>query len=550
MELVEIRDLDGPNMFLLCPAIKLELVLDADEPVPEDSSRRLSEVLGMTLPETIIDALPAVVSALHERAGLTPPEAGWRALDTPDHLALFYPWEWRGVARRIAELAVAAIDGELNSDDVDALPDILANDQRCDDRPEYVRDEDRRIPAVGVTGTNGKTTTTRLLSHIVRARGQHVGWCSTSGVYIDGELVLDGDYTGPAGARRVLADPLVEVAVLETARGGILLRGLGYESNDVSVMLNVSADHLDMHGIATIGTLAEVKSVVIQVTRPEGTVVLNADDPLVLAQRARVRASIALTSQDANNPAIQAHVADGGWAVVRDLDDVVLLEGESRTLLFNLSDAPMTYAGRARHMVENVLAASAAALSLGISHADLARGVATFTPDVRHNVGRLNVYGLDGRLVVVDYAHNESGLQSLIEFSRSLMSPGHRLRVIVGTAGDRQDSVFVALGHVAAAGADMVYLKETPKYLRGRPAGEGVAIMRGVIEAAGAGGRLYDVALGEYDALLAALDASEPGDAIAIMCVDEQLRIFGMLRDRGARPWVESAASSSSGQDA
>ncbi len=537
MELVEIRDLDGPNLFLLRPAIKLELVVCQDEPVPDQGARVAAAVLGLDLPPAIPDALAAIIRALHGRAGLPAPEIGWRALDTPGHRVLFYAWEWRGVARRIAELAVAAVRGELAADDVDALPRFVESDQRRDDRPEYVRDIDRRTPAVGITGTNGKTTTTRLLSHIIRGTGRHVGWCSSSGVYIDGQLVLDGDYTGPSGARRVLADPAVEVAVLETARGGILLRGLGYESNDVGVILNVSADHLDMQGIETVETLAEVKSVVVQVTRPDGMVVLNADDPLVLAQRERVRATVTLTSQHAGNAAVAAHVAAGGRAVVCDGDEVVLLNGDCRTRLFGLDDAPMTYGGRARHMVENALAASAAALGLGISPEDLSRGVATFTPDIQHNVGRLNVFDLDGRIVVVDYAHNESGLQALIEFSRSLMAPDRRLRVVIGTAGDRQDEVFEALGHVAAAGADGVYLKETPKYLRGRIEGEGPAIMRATIVADGAGDRLHGVVLGENDAMLAALDASGPGDAVAVMCVEEQLRVFGTLRDRGARPW-------------
>ena len=537
MELVEIRDLDGPSLFLRRPAIKLELVLDGGETVPSDVARASAAVLGIDLPATLSEALETIVRELHVRVGLPAPELGWRALDTPGHQVLFYAWEWRGVARRIAELAVAAVRGALAADDVAALPGFLDADRRRDDRPEYVRDADRRAPAIGITGTNGKTTTTRLLAHIIRESGKHVGWCSSSGVYIDGELVLDGDYTGPSGARRVLDDPLVEVAVLETARGGILLRGLGYESNDVGVMLNVSADHLDMQGIETVETLAEVKSTVIQVTRPEGTVVLNADDSLVLAQRPRVEAAITLTSQHADNPAIPTHVAAGGRAVVRDGDAVVLLEGNSRTRLFQLDDAPMTYGGRARHMVENVLAASAAALGLGITPDVLARGVATFTPDVHHNVGRLNVFDVAGRIVVVDYAHNESGLAALIEFSRSLMSPTGRLCVVIGTAGDRQDEVFVALGHVAAAGANGIYLKETPKYLRGRGAGEGPAIMRATIEADGAGDRLFGAVLSEHDALLAALDACEAGDAIAVMCVEEQLRVFGMLRDRGARPW-------------
>lgn len=548
MELVEIRDLDGPNLFLLHPAIKLEVVLQEGETLPVEAARDCAELLGVELPATMKAALEAVVRHLHQRLGLASSEMGWRTLDSPDHEVLFYRWEWRRAALRIAELAVSALQGQLTASDLSELPEFLEADQQRDDRPEYVRDADRRLPTVGITGTNGKTTTTRLLAHIVRARGKHVGWCSSSGVYIDGELVLDGDYTGPAGAHRVLEDPTVDIAVLETARGGILLRGLGYESNDVSIMLNVTADHLDMQGVETVETLAEVKSVVVQVTRPDGVVVLNADDPLVLAQRGRVRAAVMLTSQDPDNPDVAAHVAAGGRAIVRDGADVCLIEPDARTCLFTLADAPVTYGGSARHMVENVLAATAAALSLGVGHADLAHGVATFTPDVQHNVGRLNVFELDGRIIVVDYAHNESGLQALIEFSRSLIAPDRCLSVVIGTAGDRQDDVFEALGHVAADGADGIYLKETPKYLRGRPEGAGPEIMRSAALSAGAGDRLHNAVMSEHDALFAALEASRPGDAVAVMCVEEQLLVLGALRDRGARPWnVASAASRTHG---
>lgn len=548
MELVEIRDLDGPNLFLPRPAIKVELVLAEGEPVPAEAVRACSETLGVHLPASVAESLEMLVRELHARAGLPVPDIHWRSLDTAGHEVLAYPWEWRGVARRIAELAVSAVGGRVTPQDPDDLVAYLDADRRRGDRPEYVLDVERNIPAVGITGTNGKTTTTRLLSHIVGHWGKHVGWCSSSGVYIDGELVLDGDYTGPSGARRVLHDPRVEVAVLETARGGILLRGLGYESNDVGVMLNVSADHLDMQGVETVETLAEVKAVVIQVTNPDGTVVLNADDPLVLAQRQRVRAPVVLISQDAGSPAIAEHVAAGGRAVVRDGDVVLLVDGHDRTRLFELDDAPVTYGGRARHMVENTLAASAAALGLGIGPDVVASGVKSFTPDVQHNVGRLNVFDDDGRIVVVDYAHNESGLQSLIEFSRLLMQPGGRLSVVIGTAGDRQDAVFKGLGQTAVAGADAIYLKETPKYLRGREEGDGPAIMRATIEELGAAERLHDEVLSEHDALVAALDASGPGDAVAVMCVEEQLRVFGALRDRGARPWGGEAPAEQCGE--
>lgn len=547
MELVEIRDLDGPNLFLLRPAIKLEVVLADGEGVSSSARRVAMGVLGLNLPESLQDAMTDVVVELHRRTNLPTPTVGWRSLDTPRHHVLFYPWEWRSVAERIAELTVATMEGSLTPAEVEGLAEYLARDRERANQPELVRDDQRRIPAIGITGTNGKTTTTRLISHIIRQSGQVVGWCSSSGVYIDGDLVLDGDYTGPSGARRVLGDPRVDVAVLETARGGILLRGLGYESNNVSVMLNVSADHLDMQGVETIETLAEAKSVVVRVTQPNGVVVLNADDPLVAAQKDHVDAAVIFFTQDPDNQTVHDHLATGGRCVVRNGDDVLLHADGRTTYLFNIAHAPVTFNGRARHMVENVLAATGASLGLGIPAETVAEGVATFTPDVQHNVGRLNVFNVNERIVVVDYAHNESGLQALIDFSRSLIGDGHLLRVVIGTAGDRQDAVFEALGHVAASGADRVFVKETPKYLRGREAGGGPAIICAAIAADGANDRLYQEVLSEHDALLAALDESAPGDAVAVMCVEEQLRIFGALRDLGAAEWGAASGSTAGG---
>lgn len=521
MDLVEIRDLDGPNLFALRPAIKLEVSVVAGETVA-----------------SLKQSLETAVADLHREAGLPAPTTAWREMDTPGHHVLAYDWEWRQTALLIAQVAFDHVTGGTSAAGSE-IQHTLERDRAEEDRPLWVRDDQRHLPCVGITGTNGKTTTTRLVAHILRTNGKHVGWSSSSGVYIDGELVIEGDYTGPSGARRVLNDPSVDIGVLETARGGILLRGLAYESNDVGVFLNVSADHLDMQGVATIETLAEVKGVVVRVTRPGGLVVLNADDPLVLAQRNRARADALLFSQNPANASVISHIAEGGRAIVRDGDRVRLLDHGRSTEIITLADAPMTFGGRAKHMVENLLAASGAALGLGLTVEQVAEGLRTFRSDLQSNAGRLNVFALDGRTVVVDYAHNESGLEALIAFTRSLMGGCGRLAVIVGTAGDRQDSVFDALGRIAAEQADQVYLKENLHFLRGREAGAATRLMRSGIEATGLRERLGGVRPGEHEALLAALEWSERGDAIAIMCVEEQLAVLRALRDRGAVEWNE-----------
>jgi cyanophycin synthetase len=283
-------------------------------------------------------------------------------------------------------------------------------------------------------------------------------------------------------------------------------------------------------------TLAEVKSVVVRVTRPNGLVVLNADDPLVLAQQAHVRAPVLLFSQHADSPAIRTHTAAGGQALVRDGDRLTLLRGSEWTELVTLAEAPMTYNGAARHMVENALAAAGAAIGLGYSAEQIADGLRTFRSDVRSNTGRLNVFKLDGRVIVVDYAHNESGLEALLDFVGAL-TPGAPVAALIGTAGDRQDDVFVNLGRIAGRRAARVYIKRNPKYLRERPADEPVALMEAGLALAGAADKHAGVYDGELEALIAALADSRPGDAIVIMCVEEQLAVYRELRDRGAEEW-------------
>jgi cyanophycin synthetase len=522
MELVEVRDLDGPSLFARVPVIKLEVCIDAGDSDVSETLERLTDAIGR----------------LHSMAGLDAPEVGRRDIDTAGHYALFYPWEWRETGLEIAEAAFRSVVARAEDEDLTGkLARLLKRDREKDDRPEWVRDSERRIPTVGITGTNGKTTTTRLLAHICMTAGKHVGWSSSSGVYIDGEKVIEGDYTGPSGARRVLNDPDVEIAVLETARGGILLRGVAYESNDVSVFLNLTADHLNLQGVETLETLAEVKSVVIQATRPDGLVVLNADDPIVLEQRARVLPEVLLFSQNPDSAAFRDHIDAGGKAVLRRGDSILaVLDGTEREIA-RLQDVPMTFNGAARHMVENALAACGAAIGLGFSIDQIASGLKTFRSDVQSNVGRLNVFKLDGRLVIVDYAHNESGLTELLRFGRALMSGDGKLSAIIGTAGDREDEVLTGLGRIAGTSADRIFIKENPGYLRGRDLGVSNEIMRSGVAGVGALDRLAGIYPGEYVALLAALDESSPGDAIAIMCVEDQMTILRGLRDRGAQEW-------------
>ncbi|MDQ3043815.1 MAG: Mur ligase family protein [Chloroflexota bacterium] len=537
MQIVEIRDLDGPNFFLLEPALKIELRIDAQD-VDADRIADLAgplEALGVILEsheaglEPLADALVDAIVAIHQRAGQQSPDALWRALETPHHIALVFGWK-----RREFALAVGELVGKLTELSVDEIleklayvTDLARTEIINEDRPQLVRDSERTIPIVGVTGTNGKTTTTRLIAAVLRHSGQRVGWSSSSGVYIDGDEVLHGDYTGPVGARRVLEDPSVEIAVLETARGGILLRGLAYESNDVSVFTNVSPDHLDTHGIRTLDGLAEVKATVVRVTRAEGYAVLNADDPLVAAQAGRLRASVIFVTQDEANPIVEAHVSAGGQALVVRDEKIYLLRSSGEMLLTALTEVPITFGGRAKHMVENALCAAAACLALKTDPDAVREGLAAFRNVPEQNTGRLNVFDVEGVTVIVDFAHNEAGLRHLLQFGGTFVSEGGRLVSIIGTAGDRPDSSLKELGRLAATESDHVIIKDTVHYLRGREPGEMPRLI--AEELRGHAGVTWDEAASELPAVDLALEMVSAGDVVAMMCIEEYDEVLKRL---------------------
>ncbi|MFM9106237.1 MAG: glutamate ligase domain-containing protein, partial [Chloroflexota bacterium] len=330
--------------------------------------------------------------------------------------------------------------------------------------------------------------------------------------------------SGPAGARRVLGDPAADIALLETARGGILLRGLACQSFDVSVLTNVTADHLGLHGIHTVEGLAKVKSVVIRVTRPGGWAVLNADDPLVRGAAAATHASRFWFSRDPANPHVLADLNDGGRAMLAA--DGWITEasgsarGDARTPILPIAEVPITFGGRALHMVENALAAAAALRALGLSPEQVAAGLRDFGSDPAHNPGRNDLYRVNGGTVLIDYAHNEAGVLHMWDLARSFVEPGGKLTGVVGSAGDRTDEIIRALGRIAAEKADEVLIKETQRYLRGRESNDPINLLfiEGFREA---GKDPLAIIETEGDALRWAIARMHPGDVVAVMCFED-----------------------------
>ena len=325
-----------------------------------------------------------------------------------------------------------------------------------------------RIPIVAITGTNGKTTTTRITAHIYQQTGQVVGYTTTDGIYINEYLVEKGDNTGPYSAGVILKDPTVEVAVLESARGGILRSGLAFDSCDIGVVLNVAADHLGLGDIQTIEQMAQVKSVVAETVKPGGYAILNADDPLVAAMAERVNCKVAYFSMKSDNPIIKEHIRRDGLAAIYENGYLSILEGEWTLRIEKAVNLPVTMQGMAPFMIANALAACLAAFAQGVDIEVIRRGVRTFQPSADQTPGRMNLFDLGKYHVLVDYAHNPHGYQAVGDFVRNWQ--GERIG-IVGGPGDRRDEDLILLGKISAQIFDRIIIKEDED-TRGRNRGE------------------------------------------------------------------------------
>lgn len=330
--------------------------------------------------------------------------------------------------------------------------------------------EKYRIPLIAVTGTNGKTTTTRLIAHIMKNVGKNVGFTTTEGVYIGNKLIQAGDNTGPVSAQMVLRDPTVEIAVLETARGGLLRAGLGFDGCDIGVVMNVTADHLGLKDINSLEDMARVKAIVPENVFKSGYAVLNADDKLVLNMRDKLDCNVALFSMDENNPEIKKHIRKGGIACVYEHNFITLLKGQWKLRVEKVINIPLTFGGRAAFMIQNVLAATLSSYILhGVSIEDIKFGLSSFVPSVTQTPGRLNLIDVGNFTVLIDFAHNPAGMEALSKFVEKL--PNKVKTGVIGGTGDRRDEDIRNLGKSAAKMLTSIIIREDAS-LRGRKEGE------------------------------------------------------------------------------
>ncbi len=370
-----------------------------------------------------------------------------------------------------------------------------------------------RIPIVAITGVNGKTTTTRFTAHLLEQTGQTVGLTSTDGIFVGRRKMDDGDCSGPKSARLLLSHSLVDAAVLETARGGILREGLAFDQCDVAIITNIGdGDHLGMSGIDTVEQLAEVKSCILQTIAPEGHAVLNATDPLVVKMADGKGHRTIFFALDGQHEVIRKHRAAGGKAIFTRDGSVVRAVGADETVFMPLTEVPLTHGGRIGFQVENTLAAFAAAWALAIPDDLVRQGARSFEPNLDQNAGRFNTLELRGLTIIIDYGHNPSALRKLIE---ALDNYPHQHRVSVYSApGDRRNEDIVDQGKLLGAAFDTVWLYEGD-YCRGRESGDIIALLSQGLEAAPRTRRIERVT-GALKAIDEAIAAAEPGSLLVI----------------------------------
>ena len=576
--LVDTRRLTGRNFLLPVPGAAAEVAFDPGDASGESESAR-GDVLEAAIRDRVAAVVTTVEAAVGSMLGLAPSNMVFRRHDGGLSMAIAAPVDALLTAADILEVAVGDVvgtevdplvrDGLAATAAKERCPPLLALVVEAERRgvPTVVDEEGLsiglgcrgqtwvltalpatedvpwaslgRIPVAMVTGTNGKTTTTRLLAAVLTASGAVVGATSTDGVVIGGVVVDEGDWSGPGGARRVVRDDRVELAVLETARGGLLRRGLAFEGYDVGVITNIAADHLGEYGVSDLGAMAQVKCLVGNGVRVGGSVVLNADDVWLMAQASLLTASVVLFGRTSSG-IIEAHRARNGvaWWVQDDGGRATIVRAAGTTTpraVVAVDDVPITFGGAAAYNVDNAVAAAAAAAAMGIDDDTIRQGLMAFQPSAAQSAGRSNVLVHEGITVVVDFAHNPAAIEALWGLVRHLRtSSTGKLIVCVGAPGDRLDHELQAFADaVAVANPDAVICRDLPDYLRGRLPGEVPALLRDRLVQRGFGAAQVSLAVDDLDGIAHALGMAASGDVVVFTPLVDTAGVFGRLSAAG-----------------
>ncbi len=387
----------------------------------------------------------------------------------------------------------------------------------------------RDVPSGLVTGTNGKTTSVRIAAHIGRTAGHSVGMSSTDFIAVNDRVVDRDDWSGPGGARNVLREQDVDFAILETARGGLLRRGLGVERAEAALITNIAKDHLGDFGSRNLDELLGCKWIVSRAVRKSGKLVLNADDPRLVARSQDYDGELVWFSLDAANDLVRDHIGSGGTAFVLDGDELIMVSGETRTVICRAADIPIALGGAALHNVANALGAAGFCWSMGIGLDDIRGGLTTMSQEA--NPGRGNLYDIDGYTVLVDFAHNPQALDALLDMANRLEPT--RKALCFGQAGDRPDDLIRELARSAwESGLDQVFVSELAKYHRGREEGEVYGLIRDELMQCGARPEQVDHRMQEIESLQAAMEWAQPGDLVVMLALERSAELYELLQER------------------
>jgi UDP-N-acetylmuramyl tripeptide synthase len=559
MEFIDARRLTGPNVIFDSPGSILDVACSPDEadrlvPVWADNVGRMLEALdwpsaefaSVKLQGGISLAFSAPVDQLYAASEIN--EWAWAASafelgaskDEPDFDEALATLQKSAADEANVELMwlrdeAAARGKTLLWDDDEVSIGLGAGSEtwpvrEIPDAPDW--DSFTDLPIGIVTGTNGKTTSVRFAKHILRAAGRNVGVSSTDWIAVNERIIDRDDWSGPGGARAVLREKEVDTAILETARGGLLRRGLGVERAAAALITNISEDHLGDFGSRNLDELLAIKWVVSRAVRESGRLVLNADDWRLVEKAKGYKGEIVWFSLDADDDVVTSHVATGGAVFVLDGDELLKIENGARSLLCRSHEIPITLGGAARHNIANSLAAAALVWCLGVSLSDIRTGLTTMQQD--ENPGRCNIFDLNGINVLIDFAHNPAAMSALFDMARAF--PAKRRALCFGQAGDRTDDLIRELARDAwAIGLDRVLVSELAKYHRGREHGDVFGIIRDELLRLGANDEQIRHNEEELETLEEALAWAQPGDLVIMLALGGAKPVEERLRELGAR---------------
>ena len=555
MEFLDARRLTGPSLLFDKPAAILDVgCSDSDAerliPVWEKHVRRMLadlhwpafDVRSIRLLGGVSLAFTAPIDALYAASAIN--EWAWAACDSelngadePDYAEALQRISAEAAEESNPELLRLAMACESHQatflwDDDEASVGLGRGSQTWPVRElpkpgDLDWDSFHDVPIGVVTGTNGKTTTVRLATHIVRSSNLNVGLSSTDWIAVNDRILDRGDWSGPGGARAVLREQSVDLAILESARGGLLRRGLGVATANAALITNIAADHLGDFGSQDLNELLNIKWIVSRTVVADGRLILNADDKLLRDKATSYAGEIVWFTLQADNAVVQAHIERGGTAFVLDNHELQLLRGSSRELICRDADIPITLAGAARHNVANALAAAALTYCLGVSLDVIRTGLVTMSQD--DNPGRCNVFDVDGYKVLVDFAHNPQAMQALFDMAEAI--PANRRVLCFGQAGDRPDDLIRELTRSAwSTGLDRAIISELADYYRGKEPGHVYNVIRSELIACGAAPEQIEHHEEELESFAAAFAWAEPGDLVILLALGGAAAILEQLR--------------------